>query len=99
LEDFSSKMTGGWLFGYVEALRLQGVRSSIFCFSDRVEGTVHKVHKATGAQLVLMRAPAAYRKLRRHIKDPYGWNVESMFGPKRGLPRQAWRLARHVVPY
>ncbi|MDQ1387939.1 MAG: hypothetical protein QOF56_1393, partial [Acidobacteriaceae bacterium] len=25
LEEFSSKMTGGWLFGYVEALRLQGI--------------------------------------------------------------------------
>jgi len=37
LEDFSSKMTGGWLFGYVDALRLHGIRTCIFCFSDRVE--------------------------------------------------------------
>ncbi len=35
LEDFSSKMTGGWLFGYVEALRLHWVRrgqSALFTF-------------------------------------------------------------------
>jgi uncharacterized protein with von Willebrand factor type A (vWA) domain len=63
LEDFSSKMTVGWLFGYVDALRLRGIRTWIFCFSDRVEGTVHTVHQATGAQFVLMRTPAAYHGL------------------------------------
>jgi starch synthase len=99
LEDFVSKMTGGWLFGYVDALRLHGIRTSIFCFSDRVEGTVHKVHRATGAEFVLMRTPAAYRRLRRQTKDPYGWTVEAMFGPRRGLSRPVWRFARHLVPY
>ena len=99
LEDFCSKMTGGWLFGYVEALQLHGIRTTIFCFSDRVEGTVYKVHAATGADIVLLRAPAAYRWLRRRIKDPYGWSVEAMFGPTRAIGRQYYRVARHVVPY
>lgn len=99
LEDFSSKMTGGWLFGYIEALRLQGVRSTIFCFSDRVKDTVRKVHKGTGAEIVVLRAPAIYRGVRRHINDPYGWSVEAMFGPAHGLSYQFRRVARHVVPY
>jgi glycosyltransferase involved in cell wall biosynthesis len=99
LEDFSSKMTGGWLFGYVDALRLRGIRTCIFCFSDRVEGTVHTVHQATGAEFVLIRTPATYRSVRRRTKDPYGLTVEAMFGPTRGLSRQVWRLAHHVVPY
>src|ERR1019366_8025155 len=99
LDDFCSKMTGGWLFGYVEALRLHGIRTTIFCFSERVEGTVYKVHAATGADIVLLRAPAAYRWLRRRIKDPYGWSVEAMFGSTRAIGSQYYRVARHVVPY
>lgn len=99
LDDFCSKMTGGWLFGYVEALRLHGIRTTIFCFSDRVKGTVHKEHAATGAEIVLLRAPAAYRWLRRRIKDPYGCSVEAMFGPTRGIGRQYYRVARHLAPY
>jgi glycosyltransferase involved in cell wall biosynthesis len=99
LEDFSAKMTGGWLFGYVEALRLRGIQCSIFCFSARVAGTVHRVHPATGATIVLLRAPAAYRRLRREMKDPYGWTAEAMFGSASELSRQCGRLVRHVAPY
>jgi glycosyltransferase involved in cell wall biosynthesis len=99
LEDFCSRMTGGWLFGYVEALALHGIRSSIFCFSARAERTVHTVHQATGAEIVLLRAPAAYRRLRRHMNDPYGWNAEAMFGASGKLSRRGWRLAHDVGPY
>jgi starch synthase len=99
LEDFSSRMTGGWLFGYVEALALHGIRSSIFCFSARAERTVHTVHQATGAEIVLLRAPAAYRRLRRYMNDPYGWDAEDMFGASMKLSRRGWRLAHDVAPY
>jgi len=99
LDQFCTQMTGGWLFGYIEALRRQGVESSIFCFSSRVESTVRKVHTPTGASLIVLRAPAAYRRVRRSIKDPYGWSVEAMFGPSRRLLRQYRRLVRQVAPY
>jgi len=99
IEDFSTQMTGGWLFGYVDALRLEGIRTTIFCFSARVDATIRHVHGATGAEVVLLRAPAAYRRVRRHIEDPYGWSVESMYGPTRWPARQWRRVARHVVPY
>ncbi len=36
LEDFKEKMTGGWLFGYVEALKTSGVNTVLFCFSSRI---------------------------------------------------------------
>ena len=49
LDEFSSKMTGGWLFGYIEALRLQGIETVVFCFSGRVTSTVRTVHEPTGA--------------------------------------------------
>lgn len=99
IEDFASTMTGGWLFGYVEALRLEGIHTTIFCFSDRVKSTRRSIHGPSGAEVVLLRAPAAYRRLRRHMKDPYGLSVERMFGPSHGLVRHGWRVARHIAPY
>jgi glycosyltransferase involved in cell wall biosynthesis len=99
LEDFCTKMTGGWLFGYVDALRLRGIRTTIFCFSDRVQGTIHKVHQPTSAEFVVIRTSAAHRKLRRRTKDPYALTAEAMFGSGKGLSGPMWRIAHRLAPY
>ena len=97
LDEFSSKMTGGWLFGYIEALRLQGIETVVVCFSARVVSTVRTVHTPTGARIVILRAPGIYRRLRRRMKDPYGCTMQSMFGekdggrPDTGASRTIWR--------
>ena len=49
LDDFVSKMTGGWLFGYVLALQRQGWRPIIVCASDRVTRPTRLIHAGTGA--------------------------------------------------
>ena len=98
LEDFAYKMTGGWLFGYVEALRRQGIRSVIICFSNRVQKTARMVHKDTGAEIIILRAPFAYRQIRKRAKDPYGSNVEQMFGARRGY-RFILKLVQPIVSY
>src|ERR1700733_5293767 len=97
--DFANKMSGGWLFGYIEALRLRGIQSTIFCFSESVNETVYKTHNATGARIVLLPQSPAYRKIRRNIKNPYGLTTDEMFGLSSGLARYAWRAMRHVTPY
>jgi glycosyltransferase involved in cell wall biosynthesis len=99
LEEFTSRMTGGWLFGYIEALRLHGIRSTVFCFSKHVKGTVRTVHQGTGAEIVILPASFAYQKIRERIKDPYGMSVEQMFGTTRGLAYQARRLMYPLVPF
>lgn len=99
LEDFAYKMTGGWLFGYIDALRLQGIRSTIFCFSKHARNTVRMVHKGTGAEIVILRAAHVYRKIRERAKDPYGSNAEQMFGVTRGFARFARKLIQPWVSY
>jgi starch synthase len=99
LEDFSSRMDGGWLFGYVEALRRQGIGTTIFCFSAKVKAIVRTQHRPTGAALVFLPAPASYRRLRRHMRDPYGWSLEAMFGQAHGFTRYGRLLMREVAPY
>jgi glycosyltransferase involved in cell wall biosynthesis len=99
LDEFSSTMTGGWLFGYIDALRLHGIGSVVFCFSERVTTTVRTVHRQTGASIVILRVPAAYRRLRRRMRDPYGCSMQAMFGDRKGGSRGYWRVAHHLAPY
>jgi len=49
LSDFVTKMTGGWLFGYVLALQSQGWRPIIVCASEAVGQLTQLEHKGTGA--------------------------------------------------
>jgi len=49
LDDFLTKMTGGWLFGYVLALQGQGWRPIIVCASETVDRLTRLEHTGTGA--------------------------------------------------
>jgi glycosyltransferase involved in cell wall biosynthesis len=72
--DSFEEMTGSWVFGYMSALRLAGVRSVLFCISSRVDAPEHRVHGPTGATICLLPSPAPYRLLRpaldRRSQDP-----------------------------
>jgi starch synthase len=51
LNDFASKMTGGWLFGYVQALQSQGWQPFIACASETVCALTRLEHEGTGAPI------------------------------------------------
>jgi glycosyltransferase involved in cell wall biosynthesis len=98
LEQFGSEMTGGWLFGYVQALQLAGFRATIFCFSSRTDSVTSIRHKPTGALICLIPSPRLYRWMRWFFADPYAWETDSMFAGRK-LPKPAEKLLRHVLPY
>jgi starch synthase len=64
LDDFLETMSGGWLFGYVEALRRAGVDSVIVCTSTSVERRTRRTHAPTGAPVWLLPAGSALRRMR-----------------------------------
>ena len=99
LNAFCERMTGGWLFGYVEALQKAGLRTVVVCVSAQVHAPVRRAHLPTGASLWLLPAPHRYRLLRRRMRDPQGWTVEQMFGAAHGLRRRGHLLMRSVAPY
>lgn len=97
--DFRDQMTGGWLFGYLDALRLAGCRTVLFCFSARVRAPIRVRHQPTGATICVLPASAVYRALRRRVLNPYALTVDEAVGVVRG-PRRLWYAAlRHVAPY
>ncbi len=92
-------MTGGWLFGYVEALRHVGIRSVVVCFSARRKASVRRTHRPTGATICILPAPAPYLRVRRRMRDPYGWSIEDAFGEAEGIRRWGYALLRDAAPY
>lgn len=99
-ESFRDEMSGGWMFGYVEALRRAGVRAVLFCVSARVAETERHTHRPTGAGLCVLPAPRAYRALRRRVLNPYAATLEEAVGMVEGRARRAcWSAARELMPY
>lgn len=94
LEQFCEEMTGGWLFGFTEALRLYGWRVSILCIS-RVRKAHSRIHAPTGAEMVFLPSPRLYRMARIRMKDVYAFSSET------GARRFGWARAslRALVPY
>jgi glycosyltransferase involved in cell wall biosynthesis len=96
-ESFCEEMSGGWLFGYVEALEHAGVGAALVCVSER-QPAGRYLHRPTGAEVHVLEVTGAYRRLRRLMRDPYGWSFERMFGPGRSR-RRLLRLVRVGAPY
>ncbi len=78
-KSFCSEMTGGWMFGYIAALRLVGVQTVLFCISDQVQHPTYYTHTPTGAKICLLPAPALHRSARRRMQEPYGRTLEEVF--------------------
>jgi len=97
-EQFCAEMSGGWLFGYVQALQLAGFEVTIFCFSDRSRGVISRSHRPTGAEICLIPAKPSYRWMRHFVADPYAWETDNMFSGRK-LPKLAKRTIRHLLPY
>ena len=93
LEAFRDELMGGWLFNYVEALRLAGVRTVLIFTSSRVKGPVHFTHAGTGAPVWVLPTPRLHLKARngqqRFLPDSRGLAATALYlaTPLRGLAR------------
>ncbi len=64
LETFREEFTGGWLFNYIEALRLVGVRTVLLFTSARVNEPQHFTHVESKAAVWVLPSPRLHRKIR-----------------------------------
>src|SRR6266513_2765275 len=76
LDGFLDGLTGGWLFGYVEALRSAGVRTVLVCFTARESEPRTTTHRPSGTTVRLLPASPLFRRLRRGVRDPYGRTLQ-----------------------
>lgn len=64
LATFRTELSGGWLFGYVDALALHGVDTTLIHTSARVDEPTRFTHEPTGASVTILPAPRRHRLLR-----------------------------------
>lgn len=70
LEQLATEMSGGWLFGYVAALRRARIDACILCVSVRVHRSTRIVNPKTGVATIILPASRTYRSLRAFPGDP-----------------------------
>jgi glycosyltransferase involved in cell wall biosynthesis len=99
LESFRDEMTGGWMFGYVDALRTAGVETALICFSRDVTTPRRWRHRPTGAPLLVLPLPRAYRVLRRTLADPYAWSAEEAARRPGRTGKLLVQPPRQLAPY
>jgi glycosyltransferase involved in cell wall biosynthesis len=99
LEGLRDEMSGGWLFGVVEALGRAGVEPALVVVSRSVREPARWRHGPTGAPLVLLPSPRAYRALRRTVADPYGWTADDSARTPGARGRLAAQPGRQLGPY
>ncbi|MGF2035177.1 MAG: glycosyltransferase family 4 protein [Nostoc sp. CmiVER01] len=100
LETFCSQMTGGWLFGYFEALKIAHVRSVLFCISARVSEVVRVNHRPTGATICFLPAPKVYQTYRKiRTVRRRALNLEGEFSASSApqSPRRRFTLLKNSI--
>jgi starch synthase len=99
LDDFCQRMTGGWLFGYIQALRSAGWQSVLFLISRGVGAPTRLRHAPSGTRICVLPAWKAYSSVARGMIDPYGGSVERIFGRGSRLLRLVRFAQKETAPY
>ena len=92
LDDFLTEMSGGWLFGYVDALDRFGIRTVLVLWSREVRRPHQRVHVPTGTMVWVLPATRAHwaaRRLRERV-----WSLRAPTNPRA---RRVWRAARRAT--
>lgn len=98
LHQFAKEMTGGWLFGYVDALKRAGVDSALICVSRSVTEPTRLVHEPTGTPLWALPAPRRLLALRR-LAPSAGTAPAGDSRPAGGIRRPVQAVLEDVTPY
>jgi starch synthase len=99
LDDFCERVTGGWLFGYIEALRSVGWQSVLFLVSRAVKQPMRLRHIPSGTRICVLPAWKAYNSVARGMIDPYGRSIQAVFGRKSRLRRFDRFARKEIAPY
>jgi hypothetical protein len=70
VEGLAAEMTGGWLFGYCEALVRAGFAPMIFCVSAADAAETVRRHAETGTPIVSLPLTERQRRTRALLKRP-----------------------------
>src|SRR5215216_552521 len=95
VDDFCERMTGGWCFGYADALARRGIEVVMVCVVRSVKRPERRVHRPSGMTIILLPATTSLRLSRRFLRIRYRYLAGD------ATPPVPWirRIAYHLVPY
>jgi len=99
LSDFRDAMSGGWLFGYVEALQSAGVDTTVVCFSREVRSLKRWRHRPTGGEMIVLPVPRVAQFLRTSLAEPLAWSAREAVRDRGTVSLLAAQPAYQLGPY
>lgn len=99
VDGFCEQMTGGWMFGYVDALQRAGVDTVLIVLSATVTAPTRRHHLPTGAVVWVLPPTATHRFLRKLLPHRYAWSLREALTGTRGIGRLAAGVSRQLVGY
>jgi len=99
LESFCNDIPFGWMSGYINALRLLGVKTILICPSARFTQPTYFTHQPSGAVICMLPVPKIYLALRRKLTD---MKESPLFGQATGiytLNKLLYKVLREAAPY
>ena len=97
---FVSAVSGGWLFGHVDALATADVRVVIVCESKESHRPERRVHAPTGAPVWLLLRPGGGAPPRGLVADGQAWSIQDAIPASAGIgPRLLAHVAHHALPW
>jgi glycosyltransferase involved in cell wall biosynthesis len=69
-QEFRTSFRGSWVFGYIDALRTQGIESVSFYFSCHDDTPHRAIHEPTASPYWVLPAPRLFRAIRRTTHCP-----------------------------
>ncbi|MBF2007218.1 MAG: glycosyltransferase family 4 protein [Chlorogloeopsis fritschii C42_A2020_084] len=108
-ETYCNEFVGSWMFGYINALKLVGVRTVLFCISARFTEVSRFTHVPTGTTICVLPASKSYlgyRVVRHQALKLYGVSEGKTFkdiqdsnATRRSLLTTLKNLAQSVGTY
>lgn len=99
IDDYAERLSGGWLFGFAEALRHVGADTVIVCWSRSVTRPTRRIHLPTGSTLWILPVSLAYSAARALLRDPYAWSRREALVDRPGISFVSGGIARTAAPY
>jgi starch synthase len=99
IDDFVNSMRGGWLFGYIEALKLADFDPIFICFSLKNTAIQKYIHKPTNTEIRVLPVPRIYRLLRKKILNPYTQNLYEAVSEISFYNRFIYKFLLKISPY
>jgi len=99
IDDLMTSMDGTWIFGWIDALAVAGVRTVIVWPSRSVSRLQRRVHEPSGTAIWLTPPSRTWKILRRRVDNPYASRARDAAPGRAPAARVLGAVAHTILPW